>query len=59
MEASGQGIEIIKRHLRDGHAKLSGLIFSDFARDYLTGWQAVYCESNYFVNSAEFLRVVV
>jgi hypothetical protein len=59
VQASGQGIEIIKRHLRDRNAEFSGLVFSDFARDYLTGWQAVYCEAHDVVDCAEFLRVVV
>jgi hypothetical protein len=59
MQASGQRIEIIERHLSDGNAKLASFIFSDFACDYLTGWKPVDGKANYFVNSAEFLRVVV
>jgi len=59
MQASGEGVEIFQTHLSDGDAEFSGFIFADFACDYLTGWQAVYCQSDYAVNSAEFLRVVV
>jgi hypothetical protein len=59
MQASGQCVEIIKRHLRDGDAEFSGFVFSDFARDYGPTRKPVYCQSDYVIYGAEFCGIVV
>jgi hypothetical protein len=59
MQASGQRVQVFKAHLRDWYAKLASFIFSDLARDYLAGWQAVYGKAYDVVDCTEFLRVVI
>jgi hypothetical protein len=59
MQARGQRVQVFKAHLRDWYAKLASFIFSDLARDYGPTRKPVNCQSDYAVNSTEFLRVVV
>jgi hypothetical protein len=59
MQASGEGVQVFKAHFSDWHAKFTSFIFSDFARDYLAGWQAVDGKADNVVGCAEFLCAVV